>query len=103
VVLAKGVAVQETAVHDSSTSATGVPMHIDSYFANREQVLCQNCVTCPPKPRSNTVIYGDTPMHIVVAEVVDGECVGAYRCALLSVTGMNFQACANRPLRHLPL
>lgn len=30
------------------------------------RVLCQNCVTCPPKPRSNTVTYGDTPMHIVV-------------------------------------
>ena len=29
--------------------------------------LCQNCVTCPLKLRANTVIYGDTPMHIVVA------------------------------------
>ena len=28
---------------------------------------CQNCVTCPPKPPSNTVVYGATPMHIVVA------------------------------------
>ena len=30
-------------------------------------VLCQNCVTCPLKLRANTVIYGDTLMHIVVA------------------------------------
>jgi hypothetical protein len=29
--------------------------------------LCQNCVRYPTKPRSNTVIYGATPMHIVVA------------------------------------
>ena len=29
--------------------------------------LCQNCVRYRLKPRSNTVIYGDTPMHIVVA------------------------------------
>ena len=29
--------------------------------------LCQNCVTYPPKPWGNTVIYGDTPKHIVVA------------------------------------
>ena len=30
-------------------------------------VLCQNCVTYTPKPRTNTVIYGDTLMHIDVA------------------------------------
>ena len=29
-------------------------------------VLCQNCVTYPPKPWGNTVIYGDTSTHIVV-------------------------------------
>ena len=27
----------------------------------------KNCVTYPPKPWANTVIYGETPMHIVVA------------------------------------
>lgn len=32
-----------------------------------ESGLCQNCVRYPLKPRANTVIYGDTPMHIVVA------------------------------------
>jgi hypothetical protein len=30
-------------------------------------VLCQNCVRYPLKLRSNTVVYGATPMHIVVA------------------------------------
>ena len=34
---------------------------------NWQSTLCQNCVRFPLKPRSNTVIYGDTPMHIVVA------------------------------------
>ena len=36
-----------------------------------ESGLCQNCVRYAPKPRSNTVIYGDTPMHIWLLEVVD--------------------------------
>jgi hypothetical protein len=30
-------------------------------------MLCQNCVRYTLKLRSNTVIYGETPMHIVVA------------------------------------
>jgi hypothetical protein len=30
-------------------------------------ILCQNCVRYPLKPRSNTMVYGSTPMHIVVA------------------------------------
>jgi hypothetical protein len=29
--------------------------------------LCQNRVTYPQKPGANTVIYGVTPMHMVVA------------------------------------
>ena len=41
--------------------------HIGSYGANRDRILCQNCVTCPPKPRSNTVVYGYTSTHIDVA------------------------------------
>lgn len=46
-------------------------MHLGSYFAKRDRVLCQNCVRYPLKPQSNTVIYGDTLIHIV-AEIVDG-------------------------------
>ncbi len=42
-------------------------MHIGWYLAKPERVLCQNCVTYPPKPWANTVIYGETPTHIVVA------------------------------------
>jgi hypothetical protein len=44
-----------------------VPMHIGWYFDKRDQRLCQNCVTYPPKPWGNTVIYGDTLKQIVVA------------------------------------
>ena len=40
---------------------------IDSHFTKCVRILCQNCVRCPLKPRSNRVIYGDTSMHIVVA------------------------------------
>ena len=32
-----------------------------------ESGSCQNCVRYPLKPPANTVIYGDTPMRIVVA------------------------------------
>ncbi len=44
-----------------------VPMHIGWYLAKSERVLCQNCVRCSLKPRANTVVYGVTLMHIVVA------------------------------------
>jgi hypothetical protein len=44
-----------------------VPMHIGWYFDKRDQRLCQNCVTCPPKPWGNIVIYGATLEQIVVA------------------------------------
>ena len=37
------------------------------YLAKRDRVLCQHCVRYSLKPRANTVIYGDTPMNIVVA------------------------------------
>jgi hypothetical protein len=34
---------------------------------NLSPALCQNCVTYPPIPRVNTVIYEETPTHIDVA------------------------------------
>jgi hypothetical protein len=42
-------------------------MRIGWYFANRNRVLCQNCVTYPPKPTANAARYGDTLTRIVVA------------------------------------
>ena len=39
----------------------------DPHRAKRVRILCQNCVRYPLKPRSNTAVYGGTPMHIVVA------------------------------------
>jgi hypothetical protein len=44
-----------------------VPTHMGWQSGKRYRVLCQNCVRYPRKPRSYSVIYGDTPMHIVVA------------------------------------
>jgi hypothetical protein len=38
---------------------------------NSLDLLCQNCVTHPPKHWGNTVIYRDTSTHIVVAGIVD--------------------------------
>jgi hypothetical protein len=34
---------------------------------NPNDNLCQNCVRYPEKAGSETVIYRDTPIHIVVA------------------------------------
>jgi hypothetical protein len=43
------------------------PMPVDVGPRKLKSGLCRNCVRCPPKPRSNTVVYGDTPTHIEVA------------------------------------
>ena len=48
----------------------------------------------PPETLGNTVIYGDTPMHIDVAEVVDRNCVGGFWCASARAGGIDFQACS---------
>lgn len=50
-----------------SIASARVLARIGSYVANRNGILCQNCVTCPPKPPSNTVVYGDTSTHKRVA------------------------------------
>ena len=51
-------------------------MHMDWYFDKRDRLLCQNCVTYPPKPWGNTVIYGDTLKQIVVRKSLNRKCVG---------------------------
>ena len=38
-----------------------------AYRAKQQSLLCQNCVRYALKPRAHTVIYRDSPMHIVVA------------------------------------
>jgi hypothetical protein len=50
-----------------------VRTHNESHRAKCVRLLCQNCVTYPPKPWGNTVIYGNTSTHIEVAEVVESE------------------------------
>jgi hypothetical protein len=44
-----------------------VPEHTKSQGRKHDRLLCHNCVRYPLKPRSSAVIYGDTPIHIVVA------------------------------------
>jgi hypothetical protein len=64
-------------------------------------LLCQNCVTYPPKPRVNTMIYRDTPMHIVVAEVVDPR-VRWWDLVRVSTRGrVRFPSVLLKPLGHL--
>jgi hypothetical protein len=50
-----------------TTAPQTLPVHIGWQAANGERVPCQNCVTYPLKPWGNTVTYGDTTTHIVVA------------------------------------
>ena len=59
-------AVQETYTTPTSRSSA-YRMHTDSYAANGDRVLCQNCVRWPLKPQADTVICRATLMHIVVA------------------------------------
>jgi hypothetical protein len=55
-------------VRERRGSACTVLVRASQYSSlNRSSTPCQNCVRYPRKPRSNTVIYEDTPMHIVVA------------------------------------
>ena len=42
-------------------------MRTDAHPFKCDRILCQNCVRYPLKPRSNTMIYGDTLKQIVVA------------------------------------
>src|SRR5262249_38427809 len=39
-------------------------VRLDAHRRKRSSALCQNCVTCPVKPRGNTAIYGDMPTRI---------------------------------------
>ena len=50
----------------SKPAASYHAMFVDMRPLKLQAGSCQNCVRYPPKSRSNTVIYGDTPMHIVV-------------------------------------
>ena len=70
---------------------------------NCESFLCQNCVTYPPKPWGNTIIYGDTSTHIDVAEVDELE-VGWWDLMCVGTRGRHlFPSVLDRPLGHLSL
>src|SRR6185295_13513589 len=71
-----------------------VPLHIGWYFDKRDQRLCQNCVTCPPKSWGTPSFTGTRWSRSLLREVVDRECVGAVQCASARARGINFQACS---------
>jgi hypothetical protein len=64
-------------------------------------VLCQNCVTYPPKPWGNTVIYRHTATRIDVAEVVDSEVRWWDLICLSTRGGSQFPSVLLQPLGHL--
>jgi hypothetical protein len=62
--------------------------------------LCQNCVTYAPETLVKSVIYGDTPTRIDVAEVVDSELRG-WDSVCVSTRGRNrFPSLLLQPLGH---
>ena len=63
--------------------------------------LCQNCVTYPPKPWGNTVIYGDTSTHIDVAEVVESEVRWWDLMCVSTRERIQFPSVLLQPLGHL--
>jgi len=68
---------------------------------NWEFALCQNCVTYPPKPWSNTVIYGDRRTLIGVAEIVESK-VRLWDFVCVSTRGgSQFPSVLLKPLGHL--
>jgi hypothetical protein len=90
-------------VVDSHTGARTAShaMFVDVCRRKLQSGLCQNCVRYPRKPRSNTVIYGDTPMHIVVA---GSRCWRVRWCVSVCVTERErnqFPSVPDRPLQHL--
>ncbi len=67
--------------------------HIASYVANRYRI--QNCVTCPPTPGGNTDIYGFTLKQINVGgKSLTRMCEEMFRCHLVRIAGVVFQACS---------
>jgi hypothetical protein len=63
--------------------------------------LCQDCVTYPPKPWGNTVIYEDTSTHIDVAEVVESEVRWWDLVCVSTREEIQFPSVLLKPLGHL--
>jgi hypothetical protein len=65
--LPDGRRLEELPKRPVQTGASYHAMFVDVRPRKLEQGLCQSCVRYTLKPRSNSVIYGNIPMHIVVA------------------------------------
>ena len=63
--------------------------------------LCQNCVRYPPETLEKSIIYGDLPKQIVVAEVVDRKVCWKDSLCVSTRGGSRFPSVLDRPLRHL--
>jgi hypothetical protein len=56
-------------------------VRVDDRGANRQQELCQNCVTYPSNPRSTRRLTRKCRRVSMLREIVDRECVGGIWCA----------------------
>jgi len=75
--------------HDARSALAGA-VHVASAIG-----FCVRTVSHAPRNPGETPSFTGTLRCIsMLREVVDEECVGACRCALLSATGINFQACS---------
>jgi hypothetical protein len=91
----RSTAVSETAVHDLLTScgsayectSAGIPLSVTAFWV-------RTVSHAPRNPGRTAWFTGPLRRTSLWREVVDRECVGACRSALVSATGINFQACS---------
>jgi hypothetical protein len=76
-------------------------MFVDTRPCKLRVGLCQNCVTSPPKPWGNTVIYEETSTHIGVAEVVESEVRWWDLMCVSTRERIQFPSVRLQPLGHL--
>jgi hypothetical protein len=57
-------------------------------------VLCQNCVTYPPKPWGNCDLRGHAEVDGCCGKSLIGNALAEIQCASARAEGINFQACS---------
>jgi hypothetical protein len=91
----RSTAVSETAVHDSLTSCGSAYQCTSAGISLSVTAFCVRTVSHAPRNPGRTAWFtGQLRCTSLLREVVDRECVGACRSALVSATGINFQACS---------
>jgi hypothetical protein len=69
-------------------------MRIGWYFANRNRVLCQNCVRYPPEtPVEHRDLRGHSDAHRCCGKSLMWGALVHLGCASARADGINFQAC----------